>query len=151
MGKKTPRTRLFRWLPGAVFLLTAALVVAAALLPGVGLAQTLYVDNGTTYTLSSGSSITYGDEYVGYSTSGSGTFNQSGGTNTVTAYLLLGYYNSGSYSLSGGTLSAPYEYVGDSGTGTFTQGGGTNTVADDLYLGYGSGSYSLSGGSLSTP
>jgi len=40
----------------------------------------------------------------------------------VTSDLHLGYASSGSgtYDLSGGSLSADYEYIGDSGTGSFT-------------------------------
>ena len=67
--------------------------------------------------------------YVGYS--GTGTFTQSGGTNADANCLYLGY-NSGSngtYSLSGGYLSAYYTCVGYSGSGTFTQSGGTNAVS----------------------
>ena len=69
--------------------------------------------------------------------------------------LYLGYYpgSSGTYNLSGGSLSAPAETIGVlvGGVGVFNQSGGTNTVTDDLTLGYRSGSsgtYNLSGGSL---
>ena len=88
---------------------------------------------------------------VGYS--GSGTFTQSGGTNTISSAtygLYLGYNSgsSGTYSLSGiGQLSANCEYVGCSGSGTFTQSGGYNQNAG-LYLGSGSngnGTYNLNG------
>ena len=88
-------------------------------------------------------------EYVGFS--GTGSFTQSGGTNSISSNsFYLGYNagSSGTYSLSGGQLSASYEYVGYSGTGTFTQSGGTNSISYYLYLGYnagGSGTYSLSG------
>ncbi|MHB8258289.1 MAG: hypothetical protein ACYDE0_13800, partial [Acidiferrobacterales bacterium] len=99
----------------------------------------------------SGGSLTVSTEYVG--NSGTGTFTQSGGTDTTgNLYLGFDYGGSGNYALSGtGSLSASYEYVGDSGTGTFTQSGGTNTVSENLFLGEnGSGTYALSGtGSLS--
>ena len=85
--------------------------------------------------------------------SGTGTFVQSGGTNSVGSlgYLYLGYNlgGSGTYSLSGsGQVSASYEYVGANGSGTFTQSGGTNRCDDDFVLGCNagaSGAYNLSG------
>jgi autotransporter-associated beta strand protein len=87
-------------------------------------------------------------QYAGYN--GTGSFIQSGGTNTVSSYLYLGY-NSGSmgtYTLNGGSLglssTAGALYVGNYGAGNFTQSGGTNTVAGTLYLGY----YSSSGGTF---
>ena len=71
-------------------------------------------------------------EYVGYS--GTGTFTQSGGTNSISNYLYLGYNagGSGTYSLSGsGQLSAAGEYVGYTAgaTASFQQTGGTNTTS----------------------
>ena len=36
---------------------------------------------------------------------------------------------SGTYDLSGGSLSVGFEYIGNAGTGSFTQSGGTHTVA----------------------
>jgi hypothetical protein len=92
---------------------------------------------------------------------GTGTFNQTGGTN-MAPHLNV---NSGTYTLSGGSLSVtnnpPYSYgsetvgsqTGYGGTGIFNQTGGTNTVGNDLLLGSvgsGAGIYNLSGtGSLS--
>ncbi len=115
------------------------------------------VDRGT-YSLSGTGQLGASSEYVGYS--GSGTFSQSDGTNSVGyAGLYLGYNagGSGTYNLSGsGRLSAPYEWAGFSGTGIFTQTGGANAIANALYLGNdmtgGSGTYNLSGsGQLSAP
>ena len=119
--------------------------------------STLYVGynpsgNGT-YNLSAGS-LAPTTEYVGYS--GSGTFNQSGGTNNVgngSGTIFVGNRTANNaYNLSGtGTLLAGSEYIGSgSGKGTFTQSGGTNNLGSNgnLYLGYfGStgGTYSLSG------
>ena len=89
--------------------------------------------------------------------SGSAVFNQSGGVNTIAnggdLFLASDGGISSTYSLSGGTLTAPLEYIGLSGEGYMIQTGGTNTVGGGgLYLGYNSGSsgfYSLSGaGSL---
>jgi hypothetical protein len=86
---------------------------------------------------------------------GTGTFQQTTGTNTVTTSLALGSYSgsSGTYNLSGGALSASNEYLGQYGKGTFTQTGGTNSLSQNLWLGYhtgGIGNYVLSGsGSLS--
>ena len=96
--------------------------------------------------------ITYGDEIVG--DNGAGTFNQTGGTNTLTNTdgLNIAYANgsTGTYNLSGtGTLTCNNnEYIGLGGAGTFNQTGGTNTAAT-IYIAANSGSsgtYTLSGG-----
>ncbi|MDH3214022.1 MAG: hypothetical protein OEM05_16205, partial [Myxococcales bacterium] len=96
------------------------------------------------------------DEWIGYNTTGA--FNQSGGTNSVTNLLGLGFAAgaNGTYDLSGtGTLSAVDTHVGENGTGTFTQSGGTHTITlGRLELGSNvgsAGSYALSGGSLVAP
>lgn len=94
-----------------------------------------------------------GNEYIGYN--GTGTFNQSDGTNQNRTDLYLGY-NSGSngtYNLSGGGLFSytGNEYIGYSGTGVFNQTGGGHVAAEYIILGYSAGSsgtYNLSGGSL---
>ena len=107
------------------------------------------------YSLSSTGSLSAANEYIG--NYGSGTFTQSGGTNTVTGNLYVGNASgsSGTYNLSGGSLSAYVEAIGVYGSGSFTQSGGTHTVDDgtgngELWMGAqgGSGAYSLSGGSL---
>jgi autotransporter-associated beta strand protein len=119
-----------------------------------------YCDSGRgTYQLSAGQLSSVWGEFIGYS--GTGTLTQSGGTNSMLSYgsyLYLGYKTTGNgtYTLSGtALLIADSEYIGYSGTGTFLQSGGTNSLNDfrDLYLGYdptGNGSYDLSSGSLST-
>lgn len=81
-----------------------------------------------------------------------GVFTQSGGSNAVTAALRVGSEagSSGTYKLTGGTVSGPNTVVGRYGTGAFVQDGGTHRP-DYLYLGYyagSSGSYSLGGGAL---
>ena len=96
-------------------------------------------------------------EYVGYS--GTGSFSQWGGSNSMYTYFFYLGANAGSsgtYILGGsGRLLTPSEYIGGSGSGVFTQSGGTHTVVNDLYLGANAGSsgtYTLSGsGLLSTP
>jgi autotransporter-associated beta strand protein len=104
---------------------------------------------GGTYNLSGAAQLSVGDQYVGYS--GTGTFNQTGGTNSTSLYLGYNSGSNGTYNLSGaGQLSAGYQCVGYSGTGTFNQTGGTNSHTSyptNLYLGYNSGSsgtYNLS-------
>ena len=65
---------------------------------------------------------------------GTGSFIQSGGTNSIKISLVLGYYGntSGTYYLSGnGILSVGpggSEFIGYSGVGNFTQSGGANIV-----------------------
>ena len=109
--------------------------------------------NGT-YSLSAGTLSVTGSEYLGYS--GTATFSQTAGSNTVSSNLYLGY-NSGSggnYTLYGGSVSVTgSEYLGYSGTATFTETAGSNTVSSNLYLGYNSGSmgkYNLYGGTVTS-
>ncbi len=105
------------------------------------------------YNLSGSGLLSAYAEYLGFM--GTGTFTQSGGTNTIsTGGLYVGrssFTSSSSYNLSSsGMLSANNEYVGDYGPGTFNQSGGTNKLSS-LYLGYNSGSsgtYNLNGGLL---
>src|SRR5208282_2983242 len=83
----------------------------------------------------------------------SGTFTQSGGTNSLggsSGELYLGYNtgSGGTYNLSGsGVLSVSgTESVGYSGTGTFNQAGGSSTVG---FLSIGAlGLYQIGGGTL---
>ena len=103
----------------------------------------------------SGGTLSAYNEYIGYS--GTGTFTQSGGSNAATYNFYLGYNatDSGTYNLSGGTLSSPSgystnavgnEFIGYSGTGSFTQSGGSNAITSYLGLGYntgGKGTYNL--------
>jgi hypothetical protein len=114
-------------------------------------------DTTGTYTLSAGSLSVAANEIVGHL--GTGIFNQTGGTNTISNSSNLNIGNlsgsTGTYTLSGGALSvALNELVGNGGVGIFNQSGGTNTITgpDNLYLGNSSGStgtYTLSGtGSL---
>lgn len=107
-----------------------------------------------TLTLQGSSSFSANNEYVGVA--GTGSFAQTGGTNSVTANMTVAY-NAGSvgtYSLSGsGILGiSNNEYIGYSGTGNFIHTAGLNST-NNLNLGVatnGNGSYSLSGtGSLS--
>ena len=89
-----------------------------------------------TYNLTGGSLSVGGNEYSG--NSGSGTFTNSGGTDTVTDNLSLGHSagGSGTYTLSAGSLAVGGgEYIGDSGSGIFTQSGGSDTVSGTLSRG----------------
>ncbi len=137
------------------------------------LAPTQNIAPGTgTYNLSGGSLTASGNGTPGSSgyipgedigdAGSTGTFNQTGGVNTVTNGLVLGTdlfdkigsgAGTGAYNLSGGALQADFEWVGGGGTGTFTQTGGVNTVATSLFVGTdlsgtggaGTGTYNLSG------
>lgn len=96
-------------------------------------------------------------EYVGLY--GAGTFDQTGGSNSIAGQLWVafGAASRGSYSLGSGNLSASRETVGHvSGTAqipaSFYQTGGTNTVNGALIVGDSSpawGLYLMSAGSLS--
>ena len=100
-----------------------------------------------TVNMTAGSLFVANNLNDGYS--GTGSFTQSGGTNS-SSIVTLGYYNgsSGSYTLKGnGLLSATIEYVGVGGPGNFSQSGGTN-AASSLYL-YGPNAiYNLSSNGL---
>ena len=121
----------------------------------------------TTTTLSmSANNLTSSIEDIGYTASGGrGTFNQSGGTNTIaagTGYLDVGVFSdaTGTYNLSntGALVANTPEYIGDIGVGFFNQNGGSNTINNlgvNLYLGYSqfgngstSGTYTLMAGNL---
>ncbi len=112
---------------------------------------------GGTSTLSVTSAAGAAGETIGYN--GTGTFTQTGGTNTASGVLYLGYQagSSGTYSLSAtGSLSNTGNvYVGYNGTGDFNQTGGTNTIAggNSLLIGQNTGSigtYSLGGSGMLT-
>ena len=84
----------------------------------------------------------------------SGSFTQSGGTNSVSSDLYLGYSagSSGTYNLSGsGLLSAPYEYIGYSGTAASRSRAEpmrSPTLCTSDYNAGSSGTYNLSGSGL---
>jgi autotransporter-associated beta strand protein len=86
----------------------------------------LYGDSNSSgmYHLSSTGQLSAGYEYIGYS--GTGTFTQTGGTNTISSVLSLSYYpgSSGTYNLTGGTLILKSLSKG-SGNAAFNFGGGT--------------------------
>jgi autotransporter-associated beta strand protein len=92
--------------------------------------------------MNSGELAARSNEYVGYS--GTGTFSQSGGTNSLNGYdLYLGADtgSNGTYNLSGdGHLSAWVAYVGARGAGSFTQSGGYLNLGSALGLGWNPGS-----------
>jgi hypothetical protein len=119
-----------------------------------------FSDSGTgTYELSGTSSLSARNQYIGgYGTfnnltyvGGTGIFKQSGGTNTVSEYLFLGFNlgSRGEYVLSDGSLRSLTLTLGyPGGSGFFTQNGGTNISNG---LGVLHGDYNLNGGSLSAP
>ena len=130
-----------------------------------------------TFTQSAGTNTIRGPLYLGFNSTGNGTFKLSGGSLSIStvgmdvgyggagAVVQTGGYLSsgplalacssntiGTYTLTAGTLSAPSEIVGSYGTGTFTQSGsGSQNGVGTIYIGYGSaanGTYNLSSGSL---
>jgi fibronectin-binding autotransporter adhesin len=113
-----------------------------------------------------GGTLSVNTENLGYF-AGTGTFNQSGGTNNAvlgtygTGVLNVGNSGTGTYNLSGAstgpsatTLNAVNENVGvGGGVGNFNQTGGVNNVSGTLIVGggdvsSGEGYYIQSGGSL---
>ncbi len=111
-----------------------------------------------TYTFSGGTLVAGQSEFIGLN--GTGTFTQSGGSNTINAGVIGGFDigafagSTGTYNLDGGTLvSLKSEYIGDSGVGNFNQTAGSNLIGggSDLYIGFstgGRGVYTLGSGSL---
>jgi len=88
----------------------------------------------------SGGALTVNVQYVGCG--GTGSFTQSGGTNSISgSNLYLGYNaaDTGTYNLGGASQLSATAYVGYSGTGYFNQSG-TSTFTSALLLGYNSGS-----------
>ena len=118
--------------------------------------SSLWIDADGIVQMSSGS-LNAG--YMRIGNSASGRFEQTGGEHrghaSLAARLELGSMSGsqGAYSLTAGSLTAAYEWVGVNGAGTFTQTGGSNTVTEYLQLAHlaagSTGSYTLSGGTLS--
>jgi len=119
----------------------------------------IYEGDSGLYSLQGGTlSVTAsgGSEVVGFG----GTFNQTGGLNTLPMGGGAFVQVNGIYSLSStGQLSVlGYDLIGDQGIGTFVQSGGTNQISFSIskpnggfFLGYGTsdvGSYTLSAGNL---
>ena len=102
------------------------------------LGGTLLVDGGTMQLPSGSLTLTSsgsGNEFIGNSATAS--LIQTGGTHALAGNLFMGYSasGSGSYNLSGNAvLAASSEYVGYSGSGVFTQTGGTNIIGTNLNL-----------------
>jgi hypothetical protein len=102
------------------------------------------------YNLSGGTISDPREAFIGYM--GTGIFNQSGGANIGGSELqmLVGSAGTGTYILSGGSLSYPGEFVGSVAGGYFNQTGGTNTLSllNALVIGNQAGTtgtYTLSG------
>lgn len=116
--------------------------------------------------------------YVGFTNPSTGTYNQTGGTNSGGSFFtFIGYTGgTGTYNLDGGTFSSrqilvgysggigtfsqtdgywstsgsqPAFRVGDGGTGTYNQSGGTNYTSTFSIGSGGTGTVNLSGGTLS--
>jgi hypothetical protein len=91
------------------------------------------------YILNSGTLQVAGEEDIGIS--GSGTFTQTGGTNTIQTYLDIGYYYE-----SGGVY-----YLGGTGQVTFSNPGGSVYVGGSSVGQADGGELSVSGGSIQIP
>jgi hypothetical protein len=102
--------------------------------------------SGTARLVVSGS-----ENFGALNSGGNGSFVQSGGTNsTGILNLANGLGSTGTYTLSGGTLSVSTDET--IGTGTFTQSGGSHTVGGTLTMSNFIGTiatYNLQGGTLS--
>ncbi len=124
------------------------LTIAAAGVVNLGSNALITNDPGSGIT---GGSLLAASHYVG--SSGTGMFTQSGGTNSLSSGLYLGYNPTdvGTYKLNGGLLSPTSLFAGVVGAGTITQTGGTDSVSLFVTVGNsagGAGTYSLGGGLL---
>ena len=101
----------------------------------------------STYTMSDGTLNIFvpgnpNDLYIGGSANGAASFVQSGGNVNISGALDLSHFTGifGTYTLSGGTLTAAAEYIGDAGTGTFTQSIGSTNNVQFMEIGFLAGS-----------
>jgi len=100
-----------------------------------------------TYTISGGTlaAPNFNDEV--------GTFNQSGGTVTISGIGYVGLNGTSTYNLSGGTFSSLGTnafYIGDNGTGTFNVSNSAQVLMSSLQIGVqGTGQYVQTGGTVS--
>jgi len=90
--------------------------------------------------------------YCGYK--GTGIYNQSGGSNSLTESFFVGYTagSTGTVTLTGGNISTKTLYCGNSGNGTYNQSGGSNQIIT-FYAGYAAGStgtVTLTGGNINS-
>ncbi|MGD0653793.1 MAG: PEP-CTERM sorting domain-containing protein [Thermoguttaceae bacterium] len=133
--------------------------------------NTLEVTNGATATCNVTNTPSVTHFRVG-SWTGTGYFNMTAGSWSVTQNFMIGDSGTGYVSVSGGTLSvgnhtylgagtfdlsgtgvlnSGWLHIGNGGAGTFTQSGGTNNLDGIIYLGSyanGSGTYRFAGGTL---
>ncbi len=117
--------------------------------------------NGTGHFIQSGgtNTINRGIIYVGFFGGSSGTYNLSGTGNLEANFSSewVGYKGTGSFTQTGGTNTVDFGSIKVGvlgGFGNYTQSGGTTTVQNgSVSLGgpAGVGSYTLSGGTLSAP
>jgi hypothetical protein len=119
--------------------------------PGLDMAVGEHAGGDGIYNLSGTGALSVAhDLFVGRFASSTGTFNQSGGTNSVTSQLVVGAdaSSSGVYNLSGGTLSVGNSFVvGSNGTGTLTVQPGGSASTNNLSINSAS-TVNLNGGTL---
>ena len=113
--------------------------------------------SNTLTSIGAGDTLTIGGNLI-VGANHTGSFSQSGGSVTVQASSVgTGFFlganagSSGTYTMTGGTLSAVNAYVGANGSGTMNQSAGNATFSNTLFVSTATGSigtYNLSGGSL---
>jgi fibronectin-binding autotransporter adhesin len=131
---------------GGTATITLAGATCSTLALGGGASGTIQMNSGSLVVSNPAISELIGNSAPGY-------FVQAGGTHSIANYLLLGYAagGSGSYTLTGGSLSVVFLGIGNSASGSFSQSGGTCSVLDQLNVGNDTGSvgaYTLSGSGL---
>jgi T5SS/PEP-CTERM-associated repeat protein len=107
-------------------------------------------DHGTVQMIA-GSLTVVNDEFLGHDDH-TGVFVQTAGTHNIGDLLLVGGNYQGSFTFSGGLLTAKREYIGEQAAGSFVQNGGVHLVANEMILAKGqsgNGSYTMNSGTLS--
>jgi len=132
---------------GALFLLGAVWIVGTSSADDLVLGEASGSNESMTHA---SGDLVYEDETIGVE--GTGTFTQTGGTNTASSTLTLGEQASGEghYVLEDGTLDVYHTRIGSRGTGSFSLTGGIHD-AGWMSLGYystGVGTYTLADGLL---
>ena len=108
-------------------------------------------DAGTgTFNQTAGTTSVSGVTYVGYSAGGTGTVAATGGALSSAGEIVVGFAGTGTVNQSGGTVSTPTLVAGYAagGVGTYTlSANGTLNVTVNEYVGYGgAGTFNQSGG-----
>jgi hypothetical protein len=119
-----------------------------------GLARLTVDGTAAFYNLSGATALLKGNGVLAVGSSSAGSFNQTGGSNTLPSVILgEGTLGAGTYTISGAAALATTSLtVGNFGSGSFLQQAGSTVSAQNIIIAAiegGSGTYDLRGGTLS--